>query len=131
VKVVLDTNVIVAGFGTRGLCADVLNVCLDRHSIVLSEQILAEVSKNLLGKFKLPPAQVKEISRFLRQRATLVVPAEVPPDACRDATDLAILGTAVAAGAECLVTGDGDLLTIQRYEKTAILSPRAFYESLR
>jgi putative PIN family toxin of toxin-antitoxin system len=131
VKVVLDTNVIVAGFGTRGLCADVLNVCLDRHSILISEVILAEVSKNLLAKFKLPPAQVKEITRFLRQRTTIVTPTTVPSDACRDPNDLPILGTAVAAGAECLITGDRDLLTLRQYEKTAILAPRDFYESLR
>ncbi|HEY4234666.1 MAG TPA: putative toxin-antitoxin system toxin component, PIN family [Lacipirellulaceae bacterium] len=130
-KVVLDTNVIIAGFGTRGLCADVLNACLDRHSNVLSDQILAEVSKNLLSKFKLPTAQVKEILRFLRQRASIVVPANVPAEACRDASDLPILGTAVAAGADCLISGDQDLLKIQHYEKTAILSPRDFYESLR
>ena len=42
-KLVLDTNVMVAGFGTRGLCEDVLRVCLSRHEVFLSEAILAEV----------------------------------------------------------------------------------------
>jgi uncharacterized protein len=131
VKVVLDTNVIVAGFGTRGLCADEIHVCLDRHAIVLSEEILAETSKHLGAKFKLPSVRVKEIVGFLRQRAMIVKPVVVPLDACRDTSDLPILGTALAAQVECLITGDQDLLSIHEYEEIAILSPREFYELLR
>jgi predicted nucleic acid-binding protein len=53
-RVVLDSNVLVAAFGTRGLCEDVLRVCLSRHEICLSEVILSEVQEHLPKKFKLP-----------------------------------------------------------------------------
>ncbi len=129
-KVVLDTNVLLAAFATRGLCEAVFSVCLDRHEIFLSEPILTEVAKHLSGKFKLPSPRVQEIVALLRDHAALVVPADVPANSCRDADDLAILGTAAAASADALVTGDNDLLSLVQFQGVPILSPRAFYDKL-
>ena len=130
-KVVLDTNVLVAAFATRGLCEAVLEVCLAGHDIVLSEPILRELGRHLRGKLKVPRAQAQAIVAFLREHAAVVVPAKVPADACRDRTDLAVLGTALAAEADCLITGDRDLLDLREFRGTAILSPRAFHDRLR
>ena len=130
-KVVLDTNVLVAAFATRGLCDAVLEVCLAGHDIVLSEPILKELRRHLRGKLKVPPPQAQAIVAFLREHATVVAPATVPADACRDRTDLAVLGTALAAEADCLVTGDRDLLDLREFRGTAVLSPRAFHDRLR
>jgi len=131
VKVVLDTNVLVAAFATRGLCEAVLEVCLAGHDLVLSEPILKELRRHLRGKFKVPRVQAQAIVAFLREHAAVVAPATVPADACRDRTDLAVLGTALAAEADCLVTGDRDLLDLREFRRTAILSPRAFHDRLR
>ncbi|MCI2426382.1 PIN domain-containing protein [Candidatus Acetothermia bacterium] len=60
-RVVLDTNVIVAAFAARGLCAEVFEVCLTDHGIVLSEHILSEVAEKLIDKICLPPNIVQEI----------------------------------------------------------------------
>jgi uncharacterized protein len=130
VKVVLDTNVLLAAFATRGLCEAVLAVCLERHEIVLSDYIIEEMRKHLTGKFKFPVNRSAEILAFLREQAVFVKPKEVNPDACRDSKDLAILGTAIAAHADCLVTGDNDLLTLGEFASILILSPRQFYGRL-
>ena len=130
-KVVLDTNVLVAAFATRGLCEAVFEVCLASHEAVLSEHILKELRRHLRGKFKVPASHADQITAFLREHATLVKPAKVPANACRDRSDLAVLGTAVAAGADCLVTGDRDLLDLKEFRGIAILSPRAFHDRLR
>jgi len=129
-KVVLDTNVLLAAFGTRGLCEALLEVCLESHEIVLSEYILAELRKHLIGKFKMPTRQANDIVGFLREHGTLVKPTKLPKDACRDSDDIPVLGTAIAGGAESLVTGDGDLLSLKNFQKIPILSPRAFYDSI-
>lgn len=42
-KVLLDTNVIIAAFASRGLSADVLELCLSDHTVITSEHILSEV----------------------------------------------------------------------------------------
>jgi len=131
VKVVLDANVILAAFATRGLCEAVMAVCLDQHEIVLSPAILAEVDRNLSRKFKLPAARSQEIGAFLREHAELVTPVELPSDVCRDPDDRAVLGTAVAGNAQCLITGDADLLILKQFQDIPILSPRAFYDKLR
>jgi len=131
VKVVLDTNVILAGLATHGLCEAVVAVCLDQHDIAFSDAILSEVREHLSDKFKMPAARVEEIVEFLKAHCENVTPAEVPADACRDADDRAVLGTALAAQAECLITGDKDLLSLGSFQEIAILSPREFYERLR
>jgi putative PIN family toxin of toxin-antitoxin system len=131
VKVVLDTNVLLAAFATRGLCEAVFEACLASHEIALSEYILRELRRHLAGKIKVPPRQADAILSFLREHATLVRPAKVPADACRDRNDLAVLGTALAAGADCLVTGDRDLLELGTYQGIPLLSPRAFHDRLR
>jgi len=56
-----------------------------------------------------------------------VSPVTVPPDACCDKNDLPVLGTAIAADAPVLVTGDKDLLTLHPFQNIAILSPRDFH----
>ena len=130
-KVVLDTNVLLAAFATRGLCESVMAVCLENHTLILSEAILAETGRNLRKKFKMPAVQVQEVLTFLRDQASVVEPADVPATACRDATDVAILGTAQAGLADALVTGDKDLLVLKHFVGIPILSPRAFYDALR
>ena len=127
-RVVLDTNVLLAATATRGLCELVLSECLQHHFIINSEPILTEFSRHLVGKFKLPEAQAGEIVKFIRGSSRMVEPTEVPAAACPEASDLMVLGTAIAGGAECIVTGDKDLLVVQSFGEVAILSPRAFYQ---
>lgn len=130
-KVVLDTNVLLAAFATRGLCEATLELCLASHEIVLSEHILTELRRHLTGKLKLAAGQADGIVAFLREQADIVQPAKVPAEACRDRTDLPVLGTALAAGADCLVTGDHELLALGRFRDIPILSPRAFHDRAR
>ncbi len=130
-RVVLDTNVLLAAFGTRGLCEVVFQVCLEHHEIILSRYILKEVRTHLTNKFKAPNAYVRHIAAFLRQHASIVRPADISPDVCRDGDDLAVLGTAQAGNAHVLITGDKDLLEIKRFGKTIILTPRQFYDEIK
>lgn len=130
-RVVLDTNVLLAAFATRGLCEAVFEVCLDAHQIILSEHILKELRGHLVRKFKVPADQADETVSFLAEHAEIVQPTKVPQKTCRDRKDLPVLGTAQAGEADCLVSGDQDLLTLGEFHDTAILTPRAFYDRLR
>jgi putative PIN family toxin of toxin-antitoxin system len=69
-----------------------------------------------------------DVLHFLRSHTTQVEAAEVPVDACRDPDDLMVLGSAKAAVADYLVTGDEDLLTLQSYQDIPIVTPRQFWE---
>src|ERR1017187_6606316 len=109
-KVVLDTNVIIAAFATHGLCHLVVENVLAHHELILSEFLLTEVRKNLKIKLKLPQDRIKEITGFLTDHGTLVKDINVPGLQCRDPDDLKVLSLAVQNKADAIVTGDEDLL---------------------
>ena len=125
-RIVLDANVIIAAFAARGLCESVLELCLGSHDLLLSEALLAEIGRNLRRKIKLPKHTVEQIEHILRENGTLCVPELIPAHACRDPGDTHVLGLTVAGQAECLVTGDNDLLVLKRFRQCKILNPREF-----
>lgn len=129
-RVVLDTNVLLAAFGTRGLCEALFFACLEGHEVVTSEHILAELRRNLTRAFRMPAHQADEIVAFVRESSELVVPAQVAPKACRDPDDLPVLGTALAGHADLLVTGDRDLLSVRRHAGIPIVRPRECYHRI-
>lgn len=130
-RIVFDSNVLIAAFATQGLCQSLFETCVRGHEIVVSEQILDEVESKLTKKIKVPAATAGEVRSYLLSHCAVARPVPVPRDACRDPKDLPILGAAVAAEAECLVTGDADLLAVGRYHETEIVSPRRLYEAIR
>ena len=130
-RLVLDANVLLAGFGTRGLCEALLAICLESHHLIVSSHLLTETRRYLTTKFKVPAARADEIIAFLREQAEVVKPAQVPTGACRDPDDLPVLGTAIAGRAGMLVTGDKDLLVLKDYSGIPIVTPRQAYERLR
>jgi putative PIN family toxin of toxin-antitoxin system len=82
-RIVLDTNVIVAAFAARGLCADVFEVCLENHTIIISEFILSEVEKTLTRKIGLPKTTATTIIQYLREVSEIVMPEKIDTSACR------------------------------------------------
>lgn len=126
-RVFLDTNVLVAAFATRGLCADVVRLTLAAHEMIVSETVLTELGRNLGRKIGLPEREVRTIVSFFRQESTAAPPA-VPKEPVRDPRDAPILAAAIACGADVLVTGDLDLLEIERPVGVRIVSPRGFWQ---
>jgi len=125
-RIVLDTNVLIAALIARGVCSDLLEHCVQQHEIVASDFILAELRKNLVHKFKYSAQDSEEAVDLLRSRMEVVVPAALESPVCRDADDDAVLGTAIAGSAACIVTGDKDLLVIKRYHAIDIIRPSDF-----
>ena len=129
-KLVLDSNVIIAAFATRGLCHELLELCLSEHQIILSKPILKECRNKFTFKLKLPELLVDEIEEHLFQSSQLVVPIPLDHPVCRDPQDDMVIGTALAGQAKVIVTGDKDLLEIKKSFGIKILSPREFWELL-
>jgi putative PIN family toxin of toxin-antitoxin system len=131
VRLVLDTNVIVAAFAARGLCAEILEVSVSGHTIVLSEYILAETQEKLTKKIKLPKTAVSDIIQYLRDVAEITTPECLDESLCRDKDDVQIIGTALAGFADYIVTGDDDLLILKAYRGIKIVTPRQLWNSLK
>ena len=130
-RVVLDTNVLLAGVATHGICEGLLSLSFRDHSVVLSEHILNELAEHYVGKFKASGEQVSLVVETLRKHCEIVEPALVSPDAFGDVDDLPVLGTAVAGRADALITGDKRLLELGNYQGILILSPRNLYDRIR
>lgn len=130
-KVVLDTNVLIAAFLTEGLCSKLLLRARRREfEMFLSKGIIEEFERNLRKKFALTPSEINQVRSVLLEAAAETIPEVSPiPPICRDPEDDKILALAKQTDADYLVTGDQDLLVINQYGLTRIVTPRDF-ESL-
>ena len=130
-RVLLDTNVIIAAFASRGLCNALFESCIGAHEIIMCEKILDEVSEKLKHKLRLPEGIIRQILLLLRTHAILVVPVDVAQNAVRDKKDLMVLGAALTGKVRYIVTGDKDLLAIGTYKDVTIITPRSFWEKMK
>lgn len=130
-RVFLDTNVLASAVATRGICADLLHTALAEHEVVVSEQVLAELSRALQEKFRTSAELAEETDAFLRREAEVVGEAPKLEITVRDEDDVRIVEQAVAGGADVLVTGDRDLIEMGQDRPVPILTPRGFWDLLR
>lgn len=126
-KVVLDTNVLIAAFIARGTCHELLEYCVHEHELVTSAFILDEVREALVKKFNFSRQDAAEAVALLHTRITLVTPEPLPVPVCRDQDDDNIIGTAIAGACKCIVTGDKDLLVLKCYRGIDIIPPDRFW----
>jgi putative PIN family toxin of toxin-antitoxin system len=130
-KVFLDTNVLASAAATRGLCADVLREVFASHELFISEQVLIELRRVLRLKFGVSQELIDDFIELLEQDSIPAQPVQLPKIELKDSDDLTILGAAISAGVEVLVTGDQELLDLNRASNLEVLSPRQFWEKLR
>ena len=127
-RVILDTNVILAAFAGRGLAHALFELCLEKHEIIISGHILSEVQKNLRKKLKMPEDKVLLITAYLKEFCISSRYKKLDKDACRDIDDVKILGLAEVAKPNYIITGDNDLLVLKKFHSVPIVTPREFWE---
>ncbi len=130
-KLVLDSNVLVAAFAARGLCSSLFELCIERYQIIISEYILTEISRALYGKIKMPEDRVSMVIGYLRECCVVSEYGKLPERVCRDKNDDDIIALALGCNAGYLITGDKDLLDMAKYKSVKILSPRDFWNVAR
>jgi putative PIN family toxin of toxin-antitoxin system len=127
-RVFLDTNVLASAFGTRGLCADVLQLILDNHELLTGELVIEELRRALSTKFGMPADIVKGYERFLRGYHVEPKPVHLPDLDLRERNDLIVVESAINAKAEILITGDKEMLALKKKPKDLrIIDPREFW----
>jgi hypothetical protein len=135
-KMVVDANVIIsAAFGGKPLEAVVR--ALEGHEVYVSEAITQELLGVLPGlSKKLSEEQLSFIHEKIEQLLTLATPISLSTHVVlsRDPKDDHYLSLCKEAGADFLVTGDKDLLSISQDQLKAngisckIVSPQEFLE---
>jgi uncharacterized protein len=131
VKVFFDTDVLVAAFATRGLCADLFAHVLLEHDVLVGECVLTELRATLRTKLKLPKRTIDEIEADLRDSVVVKTPDAHLNIGISDPDDEWVVASAVAGGADLLVTGDAALLKLGKRAPLPVVSPRGLWERLR
>jgi putative PIN family toxin of toxin-antitoxin system len=126
-RLVLDTNVVVSGLLFKGAPRRLLQAVADAHVGLFSSAPLLEELADVLSRSKFKkklsslgfsPGQL--FDSFAR-RAEIVHPVPVPRLA-PDPDDDVVIGTAIAAKAELIVTGDKPLLSVGIFDGGRIVS---------
>jgi len=127
VRLVLDTNVLIAAFVARGLCHELLEHCEREHVLVSSSVILTEFEEKLVHKLKVPAAAAQNARALNEAHMELITPEPLPEPICRDPDDDWVLATAVSGACDAIITGDKDLLALAHVGRITILSPAEFW----
>lgn len=127
-RIVFDTNVLVAAFTSIGLCHQAYERALARTDIVTARRLLDELHDTLTGKMKIDRSLADEILAELANELEIVEPVPLLKSICRDEDDDWVLATALAGHSEIMVSGDKDLLVLKQFQGIKILSPRQFVE---
>lgn len=128
-RLVLDTNVVMSAFFWNGSPRRILTAGYSNQAILFSSApMLAELRRVLSRpKFDKRIYEARQsVDRLLgayTQRTTLVEPVPVPR-LVSDPDDDVVVGTAIAAKADLIVTGDHALLAVTADRGTSGSSPR-------
>jgi putative PIN family toxin of toxin-antitoxin system len=129
IRVVFDTNVLVSYLLThRPPIATLIDVHLAREDIVLvtAPELLEELDRVLryarLQRYHTEEEQTRFVALLLALSELVELP-ETIPQICRDPDDDRVIACAVAGDAHVIVSGDDDLLALERVGEVPILSP--------
>lgn len=132
-RVVLDTNVYISGtILARGVPFEILEAWRNhQYILVTSEAIIAEIERvlrypRIRDRYRITETDIARLITSLRADALIVPDCNIANGICSDPDDDKFLSCAAIAQADHIVTGDPDLLVVERYQMTTILKPQAF-----
>jgi uncharacterized protein len=132
IKVIVDTNIWISFLIGKSL-RNLQYYINDRFVFILScdEQVqeLNEVFRKPKIKKHFTPEQTEEFFELFFEVAE-VVPLKSKVDLCRDPKDNYLLSLATDANADYLITGDKDLLVLEKINKTQIIKYTEFEKLL-
>lgn len=128
-RIVFDTNVIVSAALLAGsVPRQAFDKALEEGKILISVPALLELaevlSREKFEKYLLEEERMRFLIALLKEVELVEVTEEVA--ACRDAKDNKFLELAISGQADCIVSGDDDLLVLSPFREIPILKPREF-----
>ncbi|QQO07862.1 putative toxin-antitoxin system toxin component, PIN family [Breznakiella homolactica] len=132
-KVVLDTNVFISAFFWNGKPRRVLERGIEGlDELYICNEILEEISLVLRRpKFKVPEQGIDYFIQSIEDITHKVLIKGSVKGVCRDRADNAILECALLGKADWLITGDEDLLVLQKYKKIKITTAADYLECVQ
>ena len=128
----LDTNILIrALIRPQGTVGPIIpRLAKGDYALVYSAPIRNELIAKLAlprirNKYNLTDTQIEALLDLIALRGQLVAP-ERRVKVCRDPHDDMFIEAALAGSAECVVTGDDDLLSLEKFETVQFITPRQF-----
>lgn len=136
-RAIVDTNVLLSGLLWRGTPHVLLERVRDGTLTLISSPALLAEFAEVIARPKFDAVLIA--SRTSRERALaeihalaeVIAPAPLPEPVCRDPDDDEVLALALAAEADCIVSGDRDLLVLHPFQNIPILTPAAAVQRLK
>ena len=129
---VVDTNILVSALIKRGKPRKLVLKLLEKHTVILSRQMLAELADVLTsGKFAVKTAQADKFLAILVRKSKIVTSSSRFRVISEDPDDDIVLNMAYAGKAQYIVTGDRHLLALKEFKRTKIVTVNQMLESLR
>lgn len=130
-KIVIDTNIAVSALLFKHSVPDqALRLATLHYIILLSEATWTELEKVLarrkFNKYFSVEQRITALQNFKESAQMIDVISKI--ELCRDPKDDKFLELVVDGQADYLITGDRDLLILNPFGKTAILTPSQFLE---
>ncbi len=127
-KIVVDTNVLIAAFLTAGPSQDVLDAVMERRACILSPHILEEFERPLLSrKFGFSEVMVDAFVRYLKEYSQIIPENDSIVIDFADPGDRKVLALCHTVKADFLITGDQALLALKHSGSTRIIPPSRFW----
>lgn len=128
-RFVFDTNVIVSAALLAGSTpGQAFDKALDEGRVLISAPVLLELAEVLgrkkFNKYLFEEERMRFLAALLKEAELVEITEEVT--ACRDVKDNKFLELAVSGKADCIVSGDEDLLILNPFRGIPILTPGEF-----
>jgi len=137
IRAVLDTNLLVSYLLThRPPIATLIDDLLakDGFAMVTAPELLAELDRVLkypkLQRYYTDEERTRFVALVLALSEAVELPATIPR-ICRDPDDDWLIACAVVGEADVIVSGDDDLLALERVGDVPILTAAQFLETLQ
>jgi len=127
-RILFDTNVWIAAFISRGVCTELFEYCMANHVLLCSEWIVREIENVLTKKFHFNTELANKVLDLVKESSEIISHSKLSESVCRDPDDDNILAAALAGKADCILTGDKDLLVLETHEGIPILKPAEFWK---
>lgn len=128
-RVVIDTNVFISAILKSGNPEKIISLWRQGNIHLLLSPFLATEILTVLHRLEIGSTYIQQLTYRLEHHTIQILPSS-PITLCRDLKDNEILSLAVDGAADYIITGDADLLTLGKIEKTIIMKPKDFLKEV-
>ncbi len=136
-RAVFDTNTIISAQFWGGLPREALDTVREGRTRLLASEALLDELTEVLSRSKFASnleAVGMTVEMFVsdhRALVELVEPTKLPAPVSVDLDDDAVIACAIGGNANCIVSGDKDLLRLEAYQNIPIWNVRHFLTQVR